>query len=627
MPSKTYDLLTIKAAVAAPADYVAAYPAGGPLYAVSFAGFSASVAAQLALGTAAYASLGTAGASVPLLTGANAWAGPQTFRALAATAPASAAGAGLNLAPGVAPASPNDGDAWITATAVFARVGGQTQQLMAAQNDLADLASAAAARANLGVSATGADGAYCLRANNLADVGAASARANLGLGAAALAGVGTSGAVLGLLDADLGFSGANTHAGTETFAALVQTAASASAGAGLNLAPGAPPAAPADGDLWTTSAGLFARIAGATVGPMGAGGGGLSTAALLFGDGSDGNVTITGAVALTRDMFYQNLTLSPGAALNPAGWRIFVAGVLDLTAAPAGAIAMNGAPGGAAPSTASGGAATPYFPVNSLGADAAAVDQGLAGIAGATGSGAAGTQQLAYASLVNGGGSGGTGASGAGTNAGNSAISNSSNNVQTPTHLPFVAVQANSSGTTNAGFKGIAGGLGASSAASGGGDGANRGGASGGGGQGGGVIFIAAATLDRGASTAVAAIQAKGGSAGSGFAPAAGNSGGAGGSGGGGGGYIICMVGAFAGSVASNAIDISAGNGAAGTNANGIGIGGNGGSSGQGGRFTLADMSGGTMANTTGSPQVAGALHAGASAGAGGVASIDRAKL
>jgi len=39
-------------------------------------------------------------------------------------------------------------------------------------------------------------------------------------------------------------------------------------GAGLNLPPGIAPGLPNNGDIWTTAAGLFARINGATVGPF-----------------------------------------------------------------------------------------------------------------------------------------------------------------------------------------------------------------------------------------------------------------------------------------------------------------------------------------------------------------------
>ena len=49
---------------------------------------------------------------------------------------------------------------------------------------------------------------------------------------------------------------------------LTTTASAAVAGAGLRLPHGVAPDAPVNGDLWTTSAGLYVRINGATVGPL-----------------------------------------------------------------------------------------------------------------------------------------------------------------------------------------------------------------------------------------------------------------------------------------------------------------------------------------------------------------------
>lgn len=46
------------------------------------------------------------------------------------------------------------------------------------------------------------------------------------------------------------------------------TSATAAARAGLNLPHGTAPSAPVDGDMWTTTAGLFVRINGSTVGPL-----------------------------------------------------------------------------------------------------------------------------------------------------------------------------------------------------------------------------------------------------------------------------------------------------------------------------------------------------------------------
>src|SRR2546426_12736233 len=52
----------------------------------------------------------------------------------------------------------------------------------------------------------------------------------------------------------------------------------------------------------------------------------------LFGDGSDGDVTITKTKStfLTRDMYYNNLTIESGQTLNPNGFRVFVSGTLTL---------------------------------------------------------------------------------------------------------------------------------------------------------------------------------------------------------------------------------------------------------------------------------------------------------
>ena len=46
------------------------------------------------------------------------------------------------------------------------------------------------------------------------------------------------------------------------------TVASATTGSGFNLPHGAAPTAPVNGDMWTTTTGLFVRINGATVGPL-----------------------------------------------------------------------------------------------------------------------------------------------------------------------------------------------------------------------------------------------------------------------------------------------------------------------------------------------------------------------
>lgn len=44
----------------------------------------------------------------------------------------------------------------------------------------------------------------------------------------------------------------------------------------------------------------------------------------IYGSGMDGNVQITSNTSLTRDMFYNNLTIDPGIVLDTAGYRVFV---------------------------------------------------------------------------------------------------------------------------------------------------------------------------------------------------------------------------------------------------------------------------------------------------------------
>jgi hypothetical protein len=52
------------------------------------------------------------------------------------------------------------------------------------------------------------------------------------------------------------------------------TVASTSSAAGLSVPHGVAPNSPVNGDIWSTTAGLYVRINGATVGPLGSGGGG-----------------------------------------------------------------------------------------------------------------------------------------------------------------------------------------------------------------------------------------------------------------------------------------------------------------------------------------------------------------
>lgn len=80
-------------------------------------------------------------------------------------------------------------------------------------------------------------------------------------------------------------------------AATVQTPAPTTANASLNLPHGTAPSAPVNGDVWTTTAGVFSRINGVTIGPFGAGGGtpGGSSGELQYNNaGAFGGFTAAG---------------------------------------------------------------------------------------------------------------------------------------------------------------------------------------------------------------------------------------------------------------------------------------------------------------------------------------------
>lgn len=69
-----------------------------------------------------------------------------------------------------------------------------------------------------------------------------------------------------------------------TATGLTLAAASTTGAAGLRLPHGVAPSAPVDGDTWTTSAGLYSRINGATVGPFATSAGTLTNPMTTAGD-------------------------------------------------------------------------------------------------------------------------------------------------------------------------------------------------------------------------------------------------------------------------------------------------------------------------------------------------------
>jgi hypothetical protein len=326
----------------------------------------------------------------------------------------------------------------------------------------------------------------------------------------------------------------------------------------------------------------------------------------LFGSGLDGNVTLSsGTTTLTQDACYNNLTINGTGKLSTNGFRVFVRGTLDLTAAPAGAIEYITTNGGNSGGTTAGTQAGTLI-TGTIGA----AQRGQAALAGGTAAGSAGgsaaTTNTLAVQIGGRGGAGGLGASGGGgAQGGIPTIQN--------TYINKRYDQIFKRGTVLVG-----GGSQGSSGGSGGGDG-TAGGGSGASGSSGGIVWIAANIINRGVGTAAGAIRALGGNGGNGGTPAAGNRGGGGGGGGGSGGYVFLAFNELVGTLNVSTLIASGGSGGNGGNGTGTGIGGNGGANGGGGTVFTLDIGSSTYTITSGPTSTAGGAASGATGGIGAV--------
>lgn len=337
--------------------------------------------------------------------------------------------------------------------------------------------------------------------------------------------------------------------------------------------------------------------------------------AMYFGTGVDGDVIISsGIVTLTRDMYYHNLTIDGTGQLAVNGYRVYVSGTLDISAASAAAIQAIGLNGGSSTGTTAGTQAASIV--------SNTIDTGQRGGAGVNGSNNVGTQATAVTtpSPANGGTAGSGGAGGTGNSAGGAS--------RTAGTAANAMVASTFIRDTLRGALLLLGGGGGPGGSGAGGNGAAAGGGGGAGGSGGGAIWISARTIFRGASTAVAAFCACGGDGGNGGSPAGNDRGGGGGGGAGGGGVIYLFYGELTGATATNALDVSGGNGGNGGNAiGGTGVGGNGGGGGSGGRIFLVNLLSALASDFVGLAGTNGGAAVGITGGAGGVGDTFRANL
>lgn len=238
-----------------------------------------------------------------------------------------------------------------------------------------------------------------------------------------------------------------------------------------------------------------------------------------FGDGSDGDATISTLVTLTREHHYNNLTITGTGILKPRGHRIFVKGVL--TIAVGGSIHDDGNAGGTG---ATPGAALASVAAGSLGAGSGAGAAGRIttgpGNAGSTSSNCS-TNNSAFAPV-------------GGTGGGLSApVSAGGGPGSAPS--PTILQKWNSLASIISGRLYV--GSGSWNGGSGGGGGAldltGGTGTSGSGGSGGGIVHIGAKTVANSGR-----IAANGGAGGNGVATATASAGG----GAGGGGGLVCLI-------------------------------------------------------------------------------------
>ena len=329
---------------------------------------------------------------------------------------------------------------------------------------------------------------------------------------------------------------------------------------------------------------------------------------VFYGDGTDGAVTITSPTTLTRNMYYSSLAISGSGSIVTAGYRIYISGTLDLTAAPANAITDSGLAGSPAVADALGANGNQgASPDNAYttGTYAAVANSGKAGVTGTGTNSTNITGSYGMGGTGGPGGTGGSGTAGAGGNAGTNSMTMAQAFFGVPTQWPMYGESI-----TNKGGNGGQGG------ASGAGDSVNKGGGGGGGGGPAGPIWIMANTISRGGSTTAGCISTCGGTGGAGGNAATGNCGGGGGGGGGAGGLVIIGYNSLTGTTATGAISALGGVGGAGGTGIGSGTAGGGGTGGYGGKVALFNLQAGTTSTTTGTAGGAPSGQTGGTAGA-----------
>lgn len=245
----------------------------------------------------------------------------------------------------------------------------------------------------------------------------------------------------------------------------------------------------------------------------------------IFGDGSDGAVTISGNTTLTRDMFYTTLVVDNGFTLNTGGFRIFCSVSLTNN----GTISRNGN-NGVAGGTGTGGAGGAALADGSVKGSAAGTD-GAGTRNGSSSGGTSAAKSLGVAGSQGGTGNNTTGADPSAGSAGTltGTVFNVPRNVMSA-YLLYDSLPTPDNLRSSAGSSG---------GAAGDYTGAGNFGGGGGAGSAGGIVAIYAKVI-----TNNGTISSNGGNGANGGngSSTAGNNGGGGGGGAGGSGGVVLLV-------------------------------------------------------------------------------------
>jgi hypothetical protein len=336
---------------------------------------------------------------------------------------------------------------------------------------------------------------------------------------------------------------------------------------------------------------------------------------LYFGPGSDGDVSISaGTTTLTDTINCRNLTISGTGSLAPNGNIVRVSGILDLTAAPAGALSTQGATG----SNSTGNTGGQQGTAATNGLLAANLSQGSNGGSGNAVASSVFDISPYYMHLGGRGGAGGKSLT---------AASRATNTIDpAPVFRPItthmILAHGSSGSANNPSSKGWSGGGGAT----GGSGGSSAGG--GGGGAGGAIMAVYARIINRDSTTTTAgAINLNGGNGGNGHTTTTSNGHGGGGGGGGGGGFLYLCYEALLGTSKTGLIVANGGTGGNGGNGLGTGTGGDGGVGGGAGRVVKIPLASGLSIDSgvgaSGTTGGVGAVNTGGTGGAGGTASVN----